>query len=506
MEKKWYLSTFIIAVCFALWQLAIPPIIGIVLLILQNKQNKENQETYNYFKHEYYNMLNKYNTVGAKELNTLEDVINKTNNCKNNLSKIQNELSLKQEELKQLKDNIANQDVIIEKNSKAIASQIKKIDKIKDLYKAIDYSLNKYAVSEFPTKEILLSDEQEELINEISPNIILKLHYMNAKDLNKAYRENDKKINNILAQYETRYTSKTNQTIYKLMVLALRAELQNTLYNLKYQKLDNSIDDIVNITQKYLAIAKDGNQAITSTLTKFIGEIEYLFINAVKIEYNYYVKKEQAKQEQAAIREQIRQEQAERKALADERAKVEAEEKKYNNELERLNTKIEESTSDKEIAELKMQISKLQSQLSDVVIKKDEIINLQHGKAGNIYIISNLGSFGENVFKIGMTRRIDPQERINELGNASVPFRFDVHSFIFSEDAVSLEKQLHDRLNSKRVNKVNLRKEFFNVSINELKELVDEIAPQAEFNETMLAEEYKQSLSTDEIYENSYAL
>lgn len=83
-----------------------------------------------------------------------------------------------------------------------------------------------------------------------------------------------------------------------------------------------------------------------------------------------------------------------------------------------------------------------------------------NGKAGNVYIISNLGSFGEDVFKIGMTRRMNPQDRVDELGSASVPFKFDVHSFIFSDDAVALENKMHTMLNDKRVNKVNMRKEF----------------------------------------------
>lgn len=96
-----------------------------------------------------------------------------------------------------------------------------------------------------------------------------------------------------------------------------------------------------------------------------------------------------------------------------------------------------------------------------ITIKKKEIIGIQNGKAGNVYIISNLGSFGENVFKVGMTRRLDPQEQVNELGDASVPFKFDVHSFIFSDDAVGLEKKLHTIFNNKCVNKVNIHKEFF---------------------------------------------
>ena len=127
------------------------------------------------------------------------------------------------------------------------------------------------------------------------------------------------------------------------------------------------------------------------------------------------------------------------------------------------------------------------------------IATLQNGKAGNVYIISNLGSFGDDVFKIGMTRRAEPQERVDELGDASVPFPFDVHSFIFSDDAAALEHSIHVTLNDRRVNKVNLRKEFFHISLDELETLVSEIAPTAEFKRTMLAEQYRQSLSIDKV-------
>ena len=287
------------------------------------------------------------------------------------------------------------------------------------------------------------------------------------------------------------------------MVIALRAELQNILYNLKYEKLDTSIEDVKKVTQKFLKVAGEGNQSIAGTLTKFIGEIEYLFINAVKIEYNYYVKKEQARQEQLAIREQMRQEAQERKELEAERKKIEREESKYTTEIDKLKEQLE-SAKDAELEQLNARILELQSQLSDVIVKKEEISNLANGKAGNVYVISNLGSFGENVFKVGMTRRLNPQDRVNELGDASVPFKFDVHSFIFSEDAVGLEKKLHTILNDKRVNKVNMRKEFFYTSVDELEELVTEIDPTAEFNKTMLAEEFRQSLSSDENYSSDY--
>ena len=164
------------------------------------------------------------------------------------------------------------------------------------------------------------------------------------------------------------------------------------------------------------------------------------------------------------------------------------------------------TTDESEIDKLKARILELQSQLGEVIIKKDEITNLQNGKAGTVYIISNLGAFGEDVFKVGMTRRLEPQDRINELGNASVPFKFDVHSFIFSKDAVALENKMHEILNDRRVNKVNMRKEFFKISIDELEKIVDEIEPTAEFNKTMVAGEYRQSLSSDSNYTNSYSL
>ena len=193
------------------------------------------------------------------------------------------------------------------------------------------------------------------------------------------------------------------------------------------------------------------------------------------------------------------------KALEEERKKVEKEESKYHTEIEKLKEQLTQA-KENELEQLNARILELQSQLADVIVKKEEISNLANGKAGNVYVISNLGSFGENVFKIGMTRRLNPQDRVNELGDASVPFKFDVHSFIFSDDAVGLEKKLHTILNDKRVNKVNMRKEFFYTTIDELEQLVTDIEPTAEFNKTMLAEEFRQSLSSDENYSNDYLL
>lgn len=393
-----------------------------------------------------------------------------------------------------------------DKLTKSVSTQERKISRCKELYKSVEYALDNFFTSDVGYDNCKLSKKDLDDLELISPSVILKLHCMDVKSLRQAYRDNEKQISKLLDQYSSRYTTKANKSIYDLMVIALRAELQNILYNLKYEKLEKSIEDVKTVSAKYLKIAGEGNQSIAGTLTKFIGEIEYLFINAVKIEYNYYVKREQAKQEQLALKEQMRQEAEERKALEAEKKKIQQEEQKFNTEISKLQESIESTSDDDEIKKLQERILELQNQLGQVIVKKEEISNLQNGKAGTVYIISNLGSFGENVFKIGMTRRLDPQDRVNELGNASVPFKFDVHSFIFSDDAVSLESKMHELLNNRRVNKVNLRKEFFNISIDELENLVEEIEPTAEFNKTMMAEEFRQSLSSDELYNSDFSL
>lgn len=558
MKQKWYLEPWFIAILFALWWIyGIPLILGIILLFFRRKQDKYNNRLYQENNDKLQNMILFNKQIG---FHRYEDVTNEINKIRENfvdereslkkeiyslqqnrdaekaklLSAVKEERSKILSDIDLIKNNFAkveqdkNKTIIdlneiIEKNNstitnlnkeiskltstankqhKRIENQKKKLTKFRELYDSIDYCIDNFFDYVSPDSAIKLKDYDQTDLDELAPSVILKLHSMDVKELRKAFNDNDKNINTILEQYSSRYTTKANIAIYKLMVIALRAELQNVLYNLKFEKLDDCINQIKSITSKYLSIAGKGNQSIVGTLTKFIGEIEYLFINAVKIEYNYYVKKEQAKQEQKAIREQMRQEAAERKALQAEKKKIEKEESKYNIEIKKLNDQLSSANSE-EIELLKSRILELQTQLANVVVKKEEIATLAQGKAGNVYIISNIGSFGENVFKIGMTRRLEPQDRIDELGSASVPFKFDVHSFIFSDDAVGLEHKLHEMLDSKRVNKVNMRKEFFRTTIDELEDIVNNIDPTAEFRRTILAEEYRQSLSDEDIRKSS---
>jgi hypothetical protein len=424
------------------------------------------------------------------------------------LSQIASQLNDKNTELLTIIDNIRENknhldNIIFEQNKskKAIESNANKLLKVQTLFKSLQYSVKRYFDEEELPKAVL-DESLAEIDNLLSTTVRLKLNLMDVRDLRKRYNQNNKIIQELLIKYQSRYTTKTNMAIYRLMVIALEAELQNVLYNLKYSKLDKAIKDIKAMIAKYQKIATDGNQNIAPTVTRFIGEIEYLFIEAIKIEYEYYIQKERIKEEQRAIREQMRKEAAERKQLEDERKKIDAEEEKYKNEMTSIQSQLSGTKDQALIKQLEERIAKMQLKLTEVEKKKDDIIKLEHGQAGHIYIISNLGSFGENIFKIGMTRRIDPQDRIDELGDASVPFRFDVHSTIFSNNALELEAQLHKKLHNNRVNKINLRKEFFKTTIDELEDLVYSLEPSAQFNRTMLAEQYHQSMAVNEVPES----
>ena len=482
----------IIGVCFALWPLIIPFFVGVYLatqyqkhLNEKTKNIEQNAQEQSRLVAQFKEKLNAPEYVEYRDKAEARDRLAQTIATNNGL------IADQQSRLESLRTTVEQ----LDKKEKTAR---RRLEKFADIYRSVEYAVSTYSQSADNTAPLLVGSDHDDF-DELAPTVILHLHNMDMRDLQKAFRANNKEIESVLEQYLGRYTTKANKAIYQLMVLALRAELQNILTQLKYEKLDDAIEKVKAMTAKYLVIAGDGNQNIVSTLTKFIGQIEYLFINAVKIEYNYYVKKEQARQEQLAIREQMKIEAQERKALEAEKKRVEREESKYQEEIDRIQTQLS-TAADAEADALRKRILVLQDQLSQVVIKKEEIANLQNGKAGNVYVISNLGSFGEDVFKIGMTRRLDPQDRVNELGSASVPFKFDVHCFIFSEDAVGLEAKLHERLIAQRLNKVNLRKEFFKVSLDDLEALVQEIDPTAEFTRTMAAEEYRQSLSSTEVY------
>lgn len=204
---------------------------------------------------------------------------------------------------------------------------------------------------------------------------------------------------------------------------------------------------------------------------------EYLSLKFEELSmvYAYMIKLEEEKELKKAIREQIVEEEKVRREIERAKQKIEKEEAQYRNEINKLMLYMQKA-KDEVQAQLYMdKIAELDEKLKEVEADKENVLQReQNTRAGFVYIISNIGSFGERVFKIGMTRRLEPMDRIAELSSASVPFPFDVHAMIFSDDAPGLETVLHNHFDSERVNKINRRKEFFNVDLEEIKKVVKE--------------------------------
>jgi DNA repair exonuclease SbcCD ATPase subunit len=212
--------------------------------------------------------------------------------------------------------------------------------------------------------------------------------------------------------------------------------------------------------------------------------------------HEYQNKKQEEKEEQRRIREQMREEAKLQKEIEEMKDKIEKEERHFNKALQSVNEQIQKATTETEKELLASELNNIQEKLSEVEKNKQDVqYREQNTRAGYVYIISNMGSFGENVYKIGVTRRLDPQERVDELGDASVPFYFDVHAMIFSDDAPSLENALHKAFDNRRLNRINLRREFFKVTLDEIEDMVKKnFNKPVEFTKVAEAEQYRQSL------------
>lgn len=220
-----------------------------------------------------------------------------------------------------------------------------------------------------------------------------------------------------------------------------------------------------------------------------------LKLEELQLAYDYAIKKEEEKEALREAREKEREEKKLQKKLEKERKKFERENNTITSEIEEAKAKMAQAAAEERV-KLEAEIAKLQAALDKNNEEVKKINEWQETPgAGYVYIISNIGSFGEEVFKIGVTRRDNPEERIRELSSASVPFKYDSHVFIFSKNAYELENNLHQRFDSKRVNKVNNRKEFFRITMNDVKQIVEENKGAVHsFVEKPEAEEYRETL------------
>ncbi len=274
----------------------------------------------------------------------------------------------------------------------------------------------------------------------------------------------------------------------KLMLRAFNGECEALISDVRWNNISRMEE---RLEKAFSAINKLGEtQQITIS-----QRYKKLKLDELRLSYEHQDRIYQEKEEQKRIREQIREEEKAQKEIERALKESDDEEKKYNKALEQARKELEKAHGDAVIT-LQERMAQLQSQLEEAQRMKERALSMaQQTKAGHVYVISNIGSFGDNVFKIGMTRRLEPMDRVKELGDASVPFEFDVHAMIYSDNAPELENIMHKEFDSRRVNLVNSRKEFFKVELQEIENIAKKRNLGIEFTKVAEAREFRESIS-----------
>lgn len=275
----------------------------------------------------------------------------------------------------------------------------------------------------------------------------------------------------------------------KQILRTYNAECDNVLLNLSVKNIDSSRNKI---QKSYASL----NKVFVTDSIELTDEILALKLEELNLIYTYELKKEQEREQQRTIKEQMVEEEKARREIERQKAQIEKDQTQCSNEVKRLMAYLQKTESEVEKQLYADKIRELEEKLKALEKDKATVLDREaNAKAGYVYIISNIGSFGEGIYKIGMTRRLEPMDRIQELGSASVPFNFDVHAMIFSEDAPALENALHQKFEKQSVNRVNLRKEFFRVTLDEIEKVVKEkFNNTTEFTRIPVAKEYHETL------------
>lgn len=221
-----------------------------------------------------------------------------------------------------------------------------------------------------------------------------------------------------------------------------------------------------------------------------------LKLDELHLAHEFQIKKQEEKEEAKRAREEMREQQKLEQEIRVAREKIAKERKHFTTAIRDLQARLEQVQSEEERSALLVKLAEVEAGRAELE-SEEKLIDYreQNAKAGYVYVISNLGAFGEGIYKIGMTRRLEPMDRIDELGDASVPFWFDVHAMVFSNNAPALEAKLHEHFAAGRLNKVNGRKEFFRADIAEIEKIIREnYDAVVEVTHEASAEQYRESL------------
>ncbi|MBB4349428.1 DUF4041 domain-containing protein [Aliirhizobium cellulosilyticum] len=275
-----------------------------------------------------------------------------------------------------------------------------------------------------------------------------------------------------------------NNRNVKLALRAFNNECDAAVANVRWNNANAMEKRIVNARQQIDNLNATNDIEITE---------EYLRLKLVELQLTHeYREKLKAEREERA--EMARAAREEQKFIRD-MERAEEEESRYQRLLDKAKVDANKASADK-IGAFNEKIQMLEKDLAEAHAKFERAQAMaEKTRSGYVYIISNIGSFGNEVVKIGLTRRLDPADRVRELGDASVPFIFDTHAIIYSDDAPALERALHNEFQKTRINAQNFRKEFFRVSIDEVENAVQRLAPGAPFFKDVEAQEYRETLA-----------
>ena len=277
----------------------------------------------------------------------------------------------------------------------------------------------------------------------------------------------------------------------KLMLRAFNGECDAAIAKVTWNNISNME---ARIAKAFEALNKLGSTNKIS-ITDYYRDLK---LEELWLEFELQKKIQAEKEEQRSIREQMREEEKALKELEKAAKDAQIEEERYEKALEKAKLEVEKA-SGAELEKLNAKIAELNANLENAHIQKERAISqAQLTKSGHVYIISNIGSFGDNIYKIGMTRRLEPLDRVKELGDASVPFDFDVHGMIYSDNAPALENTLHRHLENKRLNLANTRAEFFVTSIDEIEQIIKEFNLTVKLTKLAEAKEFRESNSIRE--------
>lgn len=411
------------------------------------------------------------------------------------------------ESLNKYKD-IIEIDLEVSKRKAALNILVSKVSDLEKVYKEKDSALNQdylkhKAIYENLRKEVSLLEENLENISYglYRPHYDYKTSAEFKHKLEEIIDREKQAIKNETATYcpvkwevggSKAEGAKMTKHYSKLMLRAFNGECDAAIAKVRWNNIGNME---ARIEKAYEAINKLGStHQITVTKDHFDLKLQEL-----RLEFELEEKLYQEKEEQRKIREQMREEEKAQREIENARKEAEEEEERNEKALQKAKAEIEKAKG-QELERLTEKIKMLEENLQKAnELKERAISRAQLTKSGHVYIISNIGSFGDTVYKVGMTRRLEPMDRIDELGDASVPFDFDVHGLIYSANAPELEIMIQKKLESKRVNLVNRRAEFFDTTIDELEAIVNELNLNIKLTKMAEAKEYRESLSLREV-------